>query len=65
MRKQHARDEERRKRELSEMQEIIKELNKENREIREEMRKIRVSIDKEGEKSPEHSCENASGEPKD
>lgn len=45
--KQNKRKEEKRKRELSELHEVIKELKKENRGIREEMRKIKVSIERE------------------
>jgi len=49
--KQYKREEEKRKRELSELQDVIKELRKENRGIRDEMRremqKIRGSIDRE------------------
>lgn len=39
-----ARDEEKRKREMSELHEIIRDLKKENRNIREEIRHIRSSL---------------------
>lgn len=45
--RKYKREEERRKREFSELQEVIRELKKENKNMREEVRKIKESIDRE------------------
>lgn len=44
--KRNQREEERRKREISELHDIIKELRQENKGMREEIRKIKISIDR-------------------
>lgn len=54
-------EEEKRKREIIEMREIIRDLKKENKKMREEMRKIRESVERKGSMDRKRSLERSEG----